>query len=375
MPYLSDRFHDQNANRNADQNTNAATGAIPTGLNRTGTFDAAAAAARIGRRVLGQSTALAAVERALVIAQAGFHDRERPLASLLLVGPTGVGKTEVVRRLAAELRGGPDDLCRIDMGQLGQEHYAASLAGAPPGYAGSRESSSLFDRATIEGTPLTPGIVLFDEVEKAHPVVLRALLGVLDYGRLTLANGEQTISFRNAFVFLTSNLGSSEVARRRSTTWRRALDSTHRTPGLGAAARRAAGLLGRRDTGAVQREVRRFFEPEFLNRLDEIIVFREISPDTASAIVRLRLEEMTALLGRRGVALEVGTGVVDTIVDRGFDPVNGARGLGRAIRRHVLVPVAEALVTHRAAGSDELRVRIDVADPGGPLRLTVRPTS
>jgi ATP-dependent Clp protease ATP-binding subunit ClpA len=365
VPYLSDRFHDQNAN--------GAAGAAPTDLNRTGTFDAAAATAEVGRRVLGQSAALAAVEHALVIAQAGFHDRERPLASLLLVGPTGVGKTELVRRLAAELRGGPDDLCRVDMGQLGQEHYAASLAGAPPGYAGSRESSSLFDRAKIEGTPLRPGIVLFDEVEKAHPVVLRALLGVLDHGLLTLANGEQTISFRNSFVFLTSNLGSAEVANRRSAGWRRALDSTHRAPGLGEITRRAARLLGRRDTGAVQRAVHRFFEPEFLNRLDEVVYFSEISPSTAADIVRLRLDEVTSILGRRGVGLHVGAGVVDTLVNRGFDPVTGARGLSRAIRRHVLVPVAEALVTHRASGADELQVRIDAAASDGPDPLTVRP--
>jgi ATP-dependent Clp protease ATP-binding subunit ClpA len=365
VPYLSDRFHDQNANGTVD--------AAPTNLNRTGTFDAAAAAAGIRRRVLGQSDALAAVEHALLIAQAGFHDRERPLASLLLVGPTGVGKTELVRRLAAALRGGPDDLCRVDMGQLGQEHYAASLAGAPPGYAGSRESSSLFDRGKIEGTSLTPGIVLFDEVEKAHPVVLRALLGVLDHGQLTLANGEQTISFRNCFVFLTSNLGSAEVARRRSAGWRWAMDSAHRLPGLGDATSRAARLLGRRDAGAVQREVHRFFEPEFLNRLDEVVYFNEISPDTAADIVRLRLEEVTSLLGRRGVELHVGTGVVDTLVDRGFDPVTGARGLSRAIRRHLLVPVAEALVAHRSTGANELQVRIDAATSDGPAPLTVRP--
>jgi ATP-dependent Clp protease ATP-binding subunit ClpA len=365
VPYLSDRFHDQNANGEV--------GATPTHPNRTGSFDAAAAAAGVRRRVLGQSAAVAAVEHALVIAQAGFHDRERPLTSLLLVGPTGVGKTELVRRLAAELRGGPDDLCRVDMGQLGQEHYAATLAGAPPGYAGSRESSSLFDRAKIEGTPLTPGIVLFDEVEKAHPVVLRALLGVLDYGQLTLANGEQTISFRNAFVFLTSNLGSAEVARRRSAGWRRVLDSAHRTPALRDPARRATRLFGRRDTAAVQREVRRFFEPEFLNRLDDVVFFHEISSETAADIVALRLGEVISLLSRRGVELHVGDGVIDTLVHLGFDPVNGARGLSRAIRRHVLVPVAEALVTHRAAGLSDLRIRIEPTGAKELRPLAVRP--
>jgi ATP-dependent Clp protease ATP-binding subunit ClpA len=365
VPYLSDRYHDQNGN-------NAAGGEGP---NRTGTFDAVAATAGVTQRVLGQTAAVATVEHALVIAQAGFHDRERPLASLLLVGPTGVGKTELVRRLAAEIRGGPDDLCRVDMAQLGQEHYAASLSGSPPGYAGSRESSSVFDRSKIEGTPFTPGIVLFDEVEKAHPVVLRALLGLLDRGQLTLANGQETISFRNAFVFLTSNLGSAKVARSRAAPWRRTLDHLHlhRNPGLAGTQLWAARTFARRDTSTINRAIRTFFEPEFLNRLDEVVHFSEISPETAASIVELRLQDARDRLHRRGVELHIGDGVVDILVDLGFDPVNGARSLSRAIRQHVLVPVAEALIAHRASGTNELRVRIEPDDPAGAGPFVVRP--
>lgn len=349
MPFLSDRFHDQNPTAGAVSPDSRGR------VNRTGTFDAAAVTAAIGRRVLGQSAAVAAVGHALVIAQAGVHDRERPLASLLLAGPTGVGKTELVRRLAAEIRTGPDDLCRIDMGQLAQEHYAASLAGAPPGYAGSREGSSLFDRAAIEGTPLTPGIVLFDEVEKAHPLVLRALLGALDHGRLTLANGEQTISFRNTFVFLTSNLGSAQVARRRTRATRRAADA------LGGA--RVGSLLRQRDAAVVDRAVRAFFDPEFLNRLDEVVRFDEISTTTAAAIVRLRLEDVLGRFRHRDVDLLIGDGVVETLVRLGFDPVNGARALARTVRGHLVVPVADALVQHRrTAPGEPLRLRVD---PGG----------
>lgn len=365
MPYLNDRVNDHRQQL-------AATPARGD-VNRTGTFDAAGVADGIGRRVLGQTDALAAVERALLVTQAGFHDRERPLASLLLVGPTGVGKTELARRLAAELRGGPDDLCRVDMGQLAQEHYAASLAGAPPGYAGSREGSSVFDRPKIEGTPLTPGIVLFDEVEKAHPLVLRALLGVLDYGKLTLADGEKTISFRNAFVLLTSNLGSAEVARLRSAPWRRTLDTLRSAPVMGGPVRGAGRLLTGRDARTVDREVRKFFEPEFLNRLDEIVHFHEITPDIAADIVRLRLADATSLLGRRGVELEVGSGVVDKLVDIGFDPVNGARSLTRAIRDHLLVPVAKALVAHRAADDNDLRVIVHAAPSAASIPFTVQP--
>lgn len=354
MPYLSDRFHDQNSGMAGTPGSNGS-------INRTGTFDSAAVTAAIGRRVLGQPLALEAVGHALVIAQAGIHDRERPLVSILLVGPTGVGKTELVRQLAAEIRNGPDDFCRIDMGQLAQEHYAASLTGAPPGYAGSRESSSLFDKTTIEGTPLTPGIVLFDEVEKAHSLVLRALLGALDHGRLTLANGEQTISFRNTLVFMTSNLGSAQVARQRTRPWRRAFDTIGRTPLFAIPADRAARLLSRRQATVVDRAVKTFFEPEFLNRLDGVVQFNEISPGIAADIVRLRLEDVLLRCRHRDVDLLIGDGVVERLVRAGFDPVNGARGLGRTVRQHMLVPIAHALVKHRrvnTAGS-ALRLRID----------------
>ncbi|MGE3287496.1 MAG: AAA family ATPase [Pseudonocardia sp.] len=373
MPFLSDRFHDQNRHSGRTEPTGPS--GPPAQANRTGAFDAAAVASAVGDRVLGQQPAVRALRRALVVAQAGFQDRERPLASMLLVGPTGVGKTEMVRRLAAEIRGGPDDLCRIDMGQLAQEHYAASLSGSPPGYAGSRESHSMFDRDTVEGTPYRPGIVLFDEIEKAHPVVLRALLGVLDRGVLTLANGERTISFRNAFVFLTSNLGSRDLAHRRSRRWRRIVDAAAAAPVLGPpAARLAAGLRGQ-ERSTVDGAVRDFFDPEFLNRLDEVVYFTEILPDVAEAIVTLQLRDVAALFRRRGAGLDLGPGVVEYLVREGFDPVLGARGLARVVRASVVVPAAEELVRHRArpatgsgggsgANGDSagLRVRVDVVD-------------
>jgi ATP-dependent Clp protease ATP-binding subunit ClpA len=368
VPYLSERYQEQNNSG-------------PAAVNRTGTFDAAGVAQRLAGRVLGQPAAVTALREALVLAQAGFHDRERPLAALLLVGPTGVGKTESVRRLAAELRGGPDDLCRVDMGQLAQEHYAASLAGAPPGYAGSREASTVFDVPAIEGTPFTPGIVLFDEVEKAHPVVLRALLGLLDRGTLTLASGERTISFRNAFVFLTSNLGSAELARHRGAPWRRRLDALPgrslldlvpgRVPGRSPGRVPGRSPLARRAAAVIDRAVRGFFDPEFLNRLDAVVHFDAITAATARDIAALRLADVAARLARRDVHLEVGAGVADALAGSGFDPVYGARGLGRVVRRELLVPVAELLVEHRAHGSGRLHVRV-TASPSGALEI--RPT-
>ncbi|TCK24814.1 AAA family ATPase [Pseudonocardia endophytica] len=351
MPFLSDRFHEQNGSAPAP----------PTTTNRTGTFDAAAAVRAVEDRVRGQPDAIEALHRALVVAQAGFGDRERPLASLLLVGPTGVGKTEVVRRLAATLRSGPDDLCRVDMGQLAQEHYAAAISGSPPGYAGSREESTVLDRSRIEGTPLTPGIVLFDEVEKAHSVVLRALLAALDRGVLQPANGGRPFSFRNTLVFLTSNLGSGTVARQRSAAWRRALDRTASVPGVRAAAGNAVRALARRDSGAVDRAVRDFFDPEFLNRLDEVVHFAEITADVAREIVELRLGDVAERLARRDVSLEVDPDVVDHLARTGLDPAHGARSLSRLVHREVVAPAAVALV-HARGTSDAppaLRVRLD----------------
>lgn len=356
MPFLSDRFHDQNGS----------VAAPPATTNRTGSFDAAAAVRAVADRVRGQPAAIEALHRALVVAQAGFGDRERPLASLLLVGPTGVGKTEVVRRLAAALRSGPDDLCRVDMGQLAQEHYAAALSGSPPGYAGSREESTVLDRSRIEGTPLTPGIVLFDEVEKAHSVVLRALLAALDRGVLQPANGGRPFSFRNTLVFLTSNLGSTAVARQRSAYWRRVLDQGVSVPGVGSAAGPAVKALARRDSGAVGRAVRDFFNPEFLNRLDEVVHFTEISTDVAREIVELHLSDVAERLARRDVRFQVDPDVVDHLARTGLDPTYGARSLSRLVHREVVAPAALALVAARSTSDAPPALRLHINWSGHP---------
>ncbi|SFB43845.1 C-terminal, D2-small domain-containing protein, of ClpB protein [Amycolatopsis marina] len=352
MPYLTDMFHEQNRHRTG------AGASPPDGIaaqnERQEPPDNAAnaVAARLRSRVLGQDRAVEAVVRATVLASAGAHDPDRPLANLLLVGPTGVGKTELVRRVAAELRSGPDDLCRVDMSALAQEHYAASFSGAPPGYAGSKEGISVFDRSTVEGDPYRPGIVLFDEVEKAHPAVLRALLHVLDTGVLRLANGRETISFRNSFVFLTSNLGSAELARRRANRWRR--------------------VLPRSERAVLSRALTEFFDPEFLNRIDEIVEFAEIDPDTAVEVTRLEVELLRRRMRGRGVRLDVDDTTVQLLARRGFDPVYGARALRRHLRTELAAPVAAELVRVRRGGTDPVHITVRVA--GGRITASaVRP--
>lgn len=305
--------------------------------------------------IVGQDHAVDAVVRALTIAAAGLGDRRRPIASLLLVGPTGVGKTELARRVAALVRGDADNLCRIDMNSLAQEHYAASLSGAPPGYAGSKEQFTLFERDKIEGSLSRPGVVLFDEIEKAHPSVLRALLQILDAGTLRLASGTTSIDFRNAIVLLTSNLGSREVHDLRSKRgYRRRMT---------AAAGRLAGRH-RDETEIVVDSVREFLDPELFNRFDEIITFRSIDRSVARRIVDLEIDRLTNDLADRAVFCEVTEAVRVRLATRGFDDRYGARHLHRALRREVYAPIAEQLLRTPGTAQGRRTVRVDVTPSG-----------
>ncbi|OBK65657.1 AAA family ATPase [Mycolicibacterium fortuitum] len=348
MPYLTDMYHEQNRNsaRVAEEPTAPSDSA--------GGFDPDALSRRLNAAILGQRAAVDAVVRAVSIAHIGVADPGRPLSSVLLVGPTGVGKTELVRQVAAALRTGPDDMCRIDMSALAQEHYAASLSGAPPGYAGSKESFTLFDKAKIEGGPYQPGIVLFDEVEKADATVLRALLHVLDTGELRLANGQQKISFRNSYIFLTSNIGSSEAAalqRSKRKRWRR------------------LGFRPAVTTSDLVREaVESFFDPEFFNRIDETVVFDAFDDDTAERVTRKEVLDLVGRLKRRGVELHVDDDVIEFVRRSGFDPVYGARGLRRAIRTELAEPVARTVLANRSSPRP-LALKAHLVE--GKLMLTV----
>ncbi|MCA0156500.1 AAA family ATPase [Tsukamurella sp. M9C] len=322
-----------------------------------GRVDAARILAQLRANVFGQDHAIESIFKTLSVVQAGLTDKTRPLASHLLVGPTGTGKTEIVRQLASALRTGPDDFCQVDMSAMAQEHYAASFAGAPPGYSGSKEGLSVFDRDRIEGTVSMPGIVLFDEVEKAHTTVLRALLHVLDRGQLTLANGQQRYDFRNCLVFMTSNLGSRELRAEQERPWHRAGRSVSRLLPAPAGERVDRVLEGRLDRISEQ-SIARFFDPEFLNRIDEVTLFEELSQDTAVEVARHELEMFADRARKRGVDLTIDDAVAAHLVETGFDPVYGARSVRRAIRHDVWPMVAEAVIAHRAARMADTTSRV-----------------
>ncbi len=254
------------------------------------------------RRVIGQDEAIIAVSNAIRRARAGLQDPNRPLGSFLFLGPTGVGKTELTRALAEFLFDDESAMVRIDMSEHMEKHSVARLIGAPPGYVGYDEGGSLTE--AVRRRPYQ--VILFDEVEKAHPDVFNVLLQVLDDGRLTDGQG-RTVDFRNTLIVLTSNLGSEALA----------------------SLPERADVSAARD--AVMRAVRDAFRPEFLNRLDEILLFQRLSRDDMKGIVAIQLERLRRLLADRKITLEVDAAASAWLANAGYDPVYGARPLKRVI--------------------------------------------
>jgi len=267
------------------------------------------------RRVVGQDEAIVAVSNAIRRARAGLQDPNRPLGSFLFLGPTGVGKTELTRALAEFLFDDDGAMVRIDMSEYMEKHSVARLIGAPPGYVGYDEGGSLTE--AVRRRPYQ--VILFDEVEKAHPDVFNVLLQVLDDGRLTDGQG-RTVDFRNTLIVLTSNLGSEALA----------------------SLPEAADVSVARS--AVMAAVRDAFRPEFLNRLDEILLFRRLSRDDMKGIVTIQLERLRKLLADRKITLDVDAAASAWLANAGYDPVYGARPLKRVIQRELQNPLAQQIL-------------------------------
>ena len=294
------------------------------------------------KRVVGQEEAVRAVADAVVRARAGIKDPRRPIGSFLFLGPTGVGKTELARALAATLFDSEDNIIRMDMSEYMEKHTVARLIGAPPGYIGYEEGGQLTE--AVRRKPYS--VVLLDEIEKAHPDVFNVLLQVLDDGRLTDGQG-RTVNFKNTVIIMTSNIGSQLILEMRG-----ADERTYQ-----------------RMREQVLDALRRQFRPEFLNRVDEIVVFRALTEAELAKIVEIQLEGLRKRLAERRITLEVTEAARAHLARVGYDPVFGARPLKRTIQREVETPVARLIVAGKLR--DGGAVRVDVV--GDALR--VEPTS
>ena len=302
----------------------------------------AALESELHERVIGQDDAVTAVAKAVRRNRTGLGDERRPVGSFLFLGPTGVGKTELAKSLAASLFGDERSMIRFDMSEFGERHTVARLVGAPPGYVGYDEAGQLTER--VRRNPYS--VILFDEIEKAHPDVFNLLLQVLDDGRLTDGQG-RTVDFRNAVVIMTSNLGSEFLASR--------------SGALGFVAAGSDGFSSDEDIrNRVMGKLREAMRPEFLNRIDEIVLFRKLDAVQLRSIVRLLLTATSARLAARGIGFEATDAAVEWIAEAGYEPEYGARPLRRVIQREVDDRVADLLVAGSVA--DGGTVVVDAAD-------------
>ncbi|MYQ33845.1 AAA family ATPase, partial [Streptomyces sp. SID4956] len=282
------------------------------------------------QRVVGQDEAVTAVARAVRRARAGMGDPNRPVGSFLFLGPTGVGKTELARALAAALFGDEDRMVRFDMSEFQEKHTVSRLVGAPPGYVGYEEAGQLTEK--VRRQPYT--VLLFDEIEKAHPDVFNALLQILDDGRLTDAQG-RTVDFKNTVVIMTSNIGADRI--------------------LGAGVDDYAKVRE-----SVMPVLQQHFRPEFLNRIDEIIVFRGLERAELRQIVDLLLEHTRRRLHAQDITLDITDAAADLLADIGHQPEYGARPLRRTIQRELDDRLADLLLSGALSPGD--RARVDAAD-------------
>jgi ATP-dependent Clp protease ATP-binding subunit ClpB len=284
---------------------------------------------RLHQRVVGQDEAILAVANAIRRARAGLQDPHRPLGSFIFLGPTGVGKTELARALAAFLFDDEQAMVRIDMSEYQEKHSVSRMIGAPPGYVGYDEAGQLTE--AVRRRPYA--VVLFDEIEKAHPEVLNVLLQLLDDGRLTDGKG-RTVDFTNAVVIMTSNLGSQFIAE----------------------SARHGGTLDEGVRRQVNEAIRAHFRPEFLNRIDEVIFFHALDRDHIAQVIDIQLAGLLKRLADRKIAITLSEAAKNAIVEEGYDPIYGARPLKRTIQRRILDPLALRVLEGTFAEGDHVVV-------------------
>jgi len=287
-------------------------------------------AERLAQRVIGQERATQAVANAILRSRAGITEGNRPIGSFLFLGPTGVGKTETAKALAAELFDDEHNMVRIDVSEYSESHSVARLIGAPPGYVGYEEGGQLTE--AVRRRPYA--VVLFDEIEKAHPDIFNVFLQILDEGRLTDGKG-RTVSFANTIIIMTSNLGSEEILQ-----W--------------------DGKDFSELQGKLQAELRRHFRPEFINRIDDIVIFNRLQEEQMGQIVELQLARIVrSIKESKNIDLEISTPVKELLAQEGYDPTFGARPLKRLIENRVLNPLAADIVANKIGEGDKVRVALE----------------
>jgi ATP-dependent Clp protease ATP-binding subunit ClpB len=284
---------------------------------------------RLSRRVIGQEAAIAAVSNAVRRARSGLQDPDRPIGSFIFMGPTGVGKTELAKALAAFIFDSDQAIVRIDMSEYMEKHAVARMIGAPPGYVGYEEGGYLTE--AVRRRPYS--VVLFDEIEKAHPDVFNVLLQILDDGRMTDGQG-RTVDFKNTIIIMTSNVGSQMIQE-----------------------------LAGRDQAEMERRVmealRAGFKPEFLNRIDETIIFLGLAPEQIAAIVDIQMQHLAKRLAERRITLTLSDEARDFLARKGYDRVYGARPLKRAIQQYVENPLAMDILKGRFGDGDHIRADLE----------------
>ncbi len=293
---------------------------------------------RLHDRVVGQDKAVTAVSDAIRRVRAGLSDPNRPIGSFIFLGPTGVGKTELARALAEYLFDDEQNMVRVDMSEYMEKHSVSRLIGAPPGYVGFDDGGQLTE--AVRRRPFR--VVLFDEIEKAHPDVFNVLLQILEDGRLTDSHG-RTVDFRNTVVILTSNLGTAEAGR----------------DGVGFLAQASSQDDGAKRTAAIEEALKKAFRPEFLNRIDDVIIFDPLSVEQIGSVVELMMADVSERLSEHGVSIVLSGAARDWLVQKGFDSVYGARPLRRAIQRYVENDLSRKILTGDVSEGDLVTVDID----------------